>query len=74
MYPPKKDTLARIRINHPQRLFASLGVAVFMMTLIRNLWIGDDAFITLRVVDNWVNGYGLTWNISERVQAFTHPL
>lgn len=74
MYTPKKDTRARFRINHPQRLFAGLGVAIFIITLIRNLWIGDDAFITLRVVDNWVNGYGLTWNTSERVQAFSHPL
>lgn len=42
--------------------------------LLRSSWICDDAFITLRTVDNWVNGYGLTWNISERVQTFTHPL
>ncbi len=34
----------------------------------------DDAYITLRTVDNFINGYGLTWNISERVQAYTHPL
>jgi len=34
----------------------------------------DDSFITLRTIDNFVNGYGLTWNISERVQAYTHPL
>ena len=34
----------------------------------------DDAFITLRTVDNFVNGYGLTWNPAERVQTFTHPL
>jgi arabinofuranosyltransferase len=34
----------------------------------------DDAYITLRTVDNFVHGYGLTWNVGERVQAFTHPL
>ncbi len=34
----------------------------------------DDAFITLRTVDNFVQGYGLVWNIGERVQAYTHPL
>ena len=28
----------------------------------------------MRTVDNFVNGYGLTWNVAERVQAYTHPL
>jgi arabinofuranosyltransferase len=38
-----------------------------------NAWVGDDAYITFRTVDNFVNGYGLTWNTFERVQAYTHP-
>jgi arabinofuranosyltransferase len=42
--------------------------------LIGTAWMGDDAFITLRVVDNFVNGNGLRFNVLERVQAFTHPL
>jgi len=46
----------------------------FIIVLIRNAWLCDDAFITLRTIDNFLNGYGLTWNINERVQAFTHPL
>jgi len=37
-------------------------------------WVTEDAFITFRVIDNFVNGYGLRWNIDERVQVFTHPL
>lgn len=37
-------------------------------------WSSDDAFITMRVVDNLVHGYGPTWNVAERVQVFTHPL
>jgi arabinofuranosyltransferase len=37
-------------------------------------WVDDDAFISFRVVDNFVNGYGLRWNIYERVQAYTNPL
>jgi len=28
----------------------------------------------MRTVDNFVHGYGMRWNISERVQTFTHPL
>ena len=37
-------------------------------------WLSDDAYITFRVVDNAINGYGLRWNIDERVQGYTHPL
>lgn len=40
----------------------------------RTAWVSDDAFITLRTVHNVLNGYGLTWNVTERVQSFTHPL
>jgi arabinofuranosyltransferase len=47
---------------------------VFMfILLLRTAWVSEDTYITLRTVDNFINGYGLTWNISERVQAYTHP-
>jgi hypothetical protein len=36
--------------------------------------VGDDAYFTFRTIDNFVHGYGLRWNIAERVQAYTHPL
>ena len=49
-------------------------VVVLTVTIIRTAWVGDDAFISFRVVDNFVHGYGLTWNVIERVQAFTNPL
>jgi len=42
--------------------------------IIFNAWVAEDAFITFRTLDNFVHGYGLTWNVTERVQAFTHPL
>ncbi|HCY74481.1 MAG TPA: hypothetical protein DHV28_01040 [Ignavibacteriales bacterium] len=47
---------------------------LFLLILFLYAWLSDDAYITFRTVDNFVNGYGLTWNISERVQSFTHPL
>jgi hypothetical protein len=37
-------------------------------------WIGEDAFITFRTVDPFVNGNGLRWNPDERVQTYTHSL
>jgi arabinofuranosyltransferase len=47
---------------------------LFIYVFIVNAWICDDAYITFRVVDNFINGYGLTWNPGERVQVYTHPL
>ena len=50
-------------------------LAVFLIVaLVRTAWMSDDSYITLRTVDNFVHGYGLTWNVNERVQAYTHPL
>ena len=42
--------------------------------ILRNTWLCEDAFITFRVVDNFVHGLGLRWNPLERVQTYTHPL
>lgn len=44
------------------------------VVILRNAWVCDDAYITLRTVDNFVHGLGLRWNTYERVQAYTHPL
>lgn len=51
-----------------------ISLSVLFYVLLVNAWICDDAYITLRTADNFVNGYGLTWNVTERVQAYTHPL
>lgn len=51
-----------------------LLILLFFIILIRTAWIADDAFLTMRTVDNFVNGYGLRWNILERVQIYTHPM
>jgi arabinofuranosyltransferase len=44
------------------------------LVLVRTAWTSDDAYITFRTADNFVRGYGLRWNTSERVQAYSHPL
>ena len=48
--------------------------ALFALVLVRTAWICDDAYISLRTLDNFVHGFGLRWNVAERVQTFTHPL
>lgn len=42
--------------------------------VLSHAWFSDDAYFSFRSIDNFVNGYGLTWNVQERVQAYTHPL
>ena len=63
-----------IKISLAARMVRVILVLLFVITLVRTAWVNDDAYITLRTVDNFVNGSGLTWNPGERVQAYTHPL
>lgn len=61
--------------SHPARGVAlALALLGFTAVATYNAWLSDDAYITFRSVNNFVNGYGLTWNTAERVQAYTHPL
>ena len=48
-------------------------LALFVI-LLRTAWVSDDACISFRTVDNFLHGYGLRWNVSERVQTYTNPL
>ncbi len=52
----------------------ALLLAFFAVVIGRTAWMSDDAYITLRTVENAATGHGLTWNTDERVQAYTHPL
>lgn len=47
---------------------------LFVLVAARLAWVSDDAFISFRTVWNFVHGYGLRWNVDERVQAYTNPL
>jgi arabinofuranosyltransferase len=60
--------------NRPGLISQIAVVLVFPIFFVWNSWHCDDAFITLRVLDNWVRGEGLRWNALERVQVFTSPL
>ena len=57
-----------------ERWLVAGALAVYLTLVLRTAWVTDDAFISLRTVDNFLHGYGLRWNVSERVQAYTHPL
>ena len=51
-----------------------VSVAVVVIAVLRLAWIGDDALITLRTALNLANGWGPGFNVTEAVQAYTHPL
>jgi hypothetical protein len=52
---------------------AALGVLILVAAGLR-AWVSDDAYLTFRTIENFLNGYGLRWNALERVQTYTHPL
>jgi hypothetical protein len=54
-------------------LIAAL-IGAFFFVMIRTARLSDDSYIDLRTIDNFLHGYGLLWNVAERVQSFTDPL
>jgi arabinofuranosyltransferase len=54
-------------------VLAALLFAGLVAVVLRLAWVSDDAYITLRTVENWLAGDGLRWNVAERVQTYTHP-
>ncbi len=60
--------------NNYKNSIIALALALFFFVIIKNAWLSDDGYITLRTVSNFLHGYGLTWNSDERVQVYTHPL
>lgn len=58
----------------PARWALWFAMSFFVVLQVTHAWLVDDAYITLRTVDNFVHGLGLRWNPEERVQSYTHPL
>jgi len=56
------------------KILAIPFLILYSWLVIRNSWVSDDAYITFRSLENFLHGYGLVFNIGERVQTFTHPL
>lgn len=56
------------------RWLIALCAVTLLCSFFRTAWVCDDAYISFRVVRNLLDGYGLVWNVDERVQVYTHPL
>jgi len=67
------NTTGTLRRGLQGPLFAVVLV-FFAWVFLANSWVGDDAYITFRVSDNLIHGFGPRWNVAERVQAYTNPL
>jgi arabinofuranosyltransferase len=70
--------LRRFSPHYRNAFLAALFFLLFTFALCwvfyYSAWLCDDAFITFRSIKHFLNGYGIRWNISDRLQTFTHPL
>ncbi len=66
--------LAMDKKNNSLSIVIWLLIALMAVGWVLTAWVADDAYITFRTIDHFWKGYGLRWNIDERVQVFTHPL
>jgi arabinofuranosyltransferase len=57
-----------------RRALISVLLALLAVAVVRTAWISDAAYLTLRTAEHAAAGYGLRWNVVERVQVFDHPL
>lgn len=62
--------------NDNNMVYGFLGVIclVFVYLCFQTKFVQDDAFITFRYVENFVNGNGLVFNIGEKVEGYTNFL
>ena len=71
---PPVDVRRQLARDNVARLFVAGAFVVFTVVLLRTAWLCDDAYINFRTIDNFLHGYGLRWNVGERVQTYTDPL
>ncbi|HSC74720.1 MAG TPA: hypothetical protein VLB90_00610 [Pseudomonadales bacterium] len=57
-----------------RQLLYVVGLAIYLIVFFKNAWVGDDAYILFRSLDQLLDGHGPRWNPHERVQVFTCPL
>lgn len=70
------DSVLAPKPNGRQTRLMTLAIALSIVSYIFfvNAWVSDDAYITFRVSQNVLEGFGPRWNIDERVQVYTNPL
>jgi arabinofuranosyltransferase len=61
-----------LRRSLPWLAVAALALGL-LTAVLRLAWLSDEAYLTLRTVENLVAGHGPVWNVGERVQVAPHP-
>jgi hypothetical protein len=78
-WPEREADSLPVQVSANRARISPLGAGlflVFMAIVQMALWahISDDAYISFRYVERWVEGQGLTFNPGERVEGFSNPL
>jgi hypothetical protein len=69
-----KNKIKQPEQTSKKNLFIVVSAVAIIVSIIYSYklkWLGDDIFIALRYVQNFVAGNGLVYNIGERVEGFT---
>lgn len=69
-WPPRWQ-VARRPVSYASLLLLTAACLFWAWNL---KWISDDAFISFRYANNWVDGHGLVFNPGERVEGYTNFL
>jgi arabinofuranosyltransferase len=68
------STFETVESRDVRNLILSILLSLYAAVVIRTAWVAEDAYITFRTIAIFLAHKGLTFNVGERVQAFTHPL
>ncbi|MCP4764235.1 MAG: hypothetical protein GY870_20850 [archaeon] len=60
--------------KQPSGIFTILIFLLILLLAWSNRFILDDAFISFRYANNFINGSGLTWNSGEHIEGYTNFL
>jgi hypothetical protein len=71
---PPNDPLPSERGRWLAPTLLVVAALVALVQTLRNTWLSDDLFITLRYCDNQLAGLGAVYNPGERVEGYTHFL
>ena len=74
--PTGTSPFKNISLTAQQILFGAFILLLFLLTKMAwaNRFIQDDAFISFRYAENFVNGYGFTWNPGVFLEGYTNFL
>src|ERR1700730_17834754 len=70
--------VADVRVRHAHRWMTAIPAFVPALVIAvggwEHRWMDEDAFINLRIVDQFFAGHGPVFNAGERIEAATSPL